>query len=46
MIAEMALSGDPLFADVRSALDGNLALKQSLTELPQVLQVSLSVWML
>ena len=42
MIAELAVSGDPLFADVGSALEGNPELKQSLAGLPQVLQVSLS----
>ena len=46
VIAELAGSGDPLFADVGSALDGNPELKQSLTGLPQVLHVSLSVWVL
>ena len=38
-IADLAVSGDSLFADVLRVLDGSPGLRQSLTELPQVLQV-------
>ena len=39
MLSELACGGDPLFADVRKALDGNETLRKRFTELPQVLQV-------